>query len=117
MKSGNTAIILRSSRLFYFCLLLFCLLCRKNMVQLLMNCGREKGLEVAFPRKILVSNGRNDLTEDSVYRNLTTLNKDYGPLQIVVIIMANTSDIYSEYPFYTTLLTFNLWIVLPSLGR
>ena len=52
-----------------------------------MSCGRQVGLNIAQPKTIISSCGPRDQSEDAILNNLESLNKNHGPLQIVVVIM------------------------------
>lgn len=60
--------------------------------------GRAAGLDVSGPAYIMTDPNFRDLTEARIKDNLVELNKKYGPLQIVLVIMsAQPSDLYSKF--------------------
>lgn len=65
-------------------------------VQMLISSGRQTGLEVKEPREIKASNGHQDMSELKILQDLRDLQKKYGQLQIVLVIMSQyPPDLYS----------------------
>lgn len=63
---------------------------------MLINGGRQVGLEVREPREIKTSNGHQDMSELKILQDLKDLQKKYGQLQIVLVIMPQyPPDLYS----------------------